>query len=570
MKKNCAKKFISLILAGGMAASALSGCGSSDAQQSQDTVSAESTSQAAATESGEESYFNAEGYPICDETITVAVAGTYDGGKNWNETTLIQEIENRLGIKLECTVYEQEEWPTQLSLMMASDELPDLIIHASISQTDANSYGAEGYFLPINEYLGYAPNLSAVLEQYPDYEAAITAPDGNIYGLSRINAGEGADIELANRQWIKQTWLDNLGLDYPETIEDFYNVLVAFRDEDANGNGDPNDEIPTGNCVVALQSAFGIFSTDGRTIRQLDENGNVYLADITDNYKAFLTFMNQLYEEGLLDAEAFTNTFDEVRTKVSEDRLGCFAFGVPYVVANEDISFDSTCAWFGGLTSEYNSVATSVVSNYINTSSVRILINAETEYPEALVRLVDYFYTDEGATAAIEGYEGIDWNYVTVPDISFDYQIRERVCPEGYSSSEEYRYQKATANEAFNVFGCGPGYQYELMKLATEDDLQVLLPDYGWLVLVEEGHRRVDQVIETFPVLVYTPEEAERRATIFTDIDSYLGTMRTQFITGEADIETQWDEHVATVKSMGLDELLSIEQAAYDRMYGDQ
>lgn len=279
MKKNCAKKFISLILAGGMAVSALSGCGSSDTQQSQDTVSAESNSQAAATESGEESCFNAEGYPICDETITVAVAGTYDGGKNWNETTLIQEIENRLGIKLECTVYEQEEWPTQLSLMMASDELPDLIIHASISQTDANSYGAEGYFLPINEYLAYAPNLSAVLEEYPDYEAAITAPDGNIYGLSRINAGQGADIELANRQWIKQTWLDNLGLDYPETIEDFYNVLVAFRDEDANGNGDPNDDIPTGNCVVALQSAFGIFSTDGRTIRQLDENGNVYLLE---------------------------------------------------------------------------------------------------------------------------------------------------------------------------------------------------------------------------------------------------------------------------------------------------
>ena len=167
-------------------------------------------------------------------------------------------------------------------------------------------------------------------------------------------------------------------------MEDFYNVLKAFKEEDANGNGDPDDEIPTGNCVVAVQSAFGIFSTSGNTILQVDDEGQVYLADITENYRAFLEFMNRLYEEGLMDQEAFTNTFDEVSAKVSADTLGCFAFGVPYVVANSDISFDSTCAWFGGLTSEYNPVSTSVVNNYINTGSVRVLINADTEYPEAL------------------------------------------------------------------------------------------------------------------------------------------------------------------------------------------
>lgn len=215
----------------------LAGCGSdSDTQSASESGAAETaaagdSADAAADNGG--SYFNKEGYPICDETITVAVAGTYDGGKDWKETTMIQEIENRFGIKLDCTVYEQEEWPTQLSLMMASDELPDLIIHASISQTDANSYGEEGYFLPINEYLEYMPNLTAVMEEYPQYKAVITAPDGNIYGLPRLEAGDGVEVGLANRQWIKQTWLDNLGLDYPETVEDFYNVLKAFKEEDA-------------------------------------------------------------------------------------------------------------------------------------------------------------------------------------------------------------------------------------------------------------------------------------------------------------------------------------------------
>ena len=570
MKKRALKKLISAGLVSAMTLSMLTGCGSDSGTQSAAESGAAETS--AAGNSGQaaadgDSYFNKEGYPICDETITVAVAGTYDGGKDWNETTMVQEIEKRFGIKLDCTVYEQEEWPTQLSLMMASDELPDLIIHASISQTDANSYGEEGYFLPINEYLEYMPNLTAVMEEYPQYKAVITAPDGNIYGLPRLEAGDGVDVGLANRQWIKQTWLDNLGLDYPETVEDFYNVLKAFKEEDANGNDDPDDEIPTGNCVVAVQSAFGIFSTSGNTILQVDDEGQVYLADITENYRAFLEFMNRLYEEGLMDQEAFTNTFDEVSAKVSADTLGCFAFGVPYVVANSDISFDSTCAWFGGLTSEYNPVSTSVVNNYINTGSVRVLINADTEYPEALARLVDFFYTDEGAAVAIDGFEGIDWNYEKVDGISFDYEIRERVCPEGYSSSEEYRYKKAIANEAFNVYGVGKGYQYELMDKATDEDLDALLDSYGWLVLVEKAHRDVDQVVETFPPLVYTAEEAEERSTIYTDISSYLGSMRTRFITGELDIDSEWESHVETVKNMGLDRMLEIDQAAYDRMY---
>ena len=105
------------------------------------------------------------------------------------------------------------------------------------------------------------------------------------------------------------------------------------------------------------------------------------------------------------------------------------------------------------------------------------------------------------------------------------------------------------------------------MDKATDEDLDALLDSYGWLVLVEKAHRDVDQVVETFPPLVYTAEEAEERSTIYTDISSYLGSMRTRFITGELDIDSEWESHVETVKNMGLDRMLEIDQAAYDRMY---
>ena len=115
MKKRALKKLISAGLVSAMTLSMLTGCGSDSGTQSAAESGAAETS--AAGNSGQaaadgDSYFNKEGYPICDETITVAVAGTYDGGKDWNETTMVQEIEKRFGIKLDCTVYEQEEWPT--------------------------------------------------------------------------------------------------------------------------------------------------------------------------------------------------------------------------------------------------------------------------------------------------------------------------------------------------------------------------------------------------------------------------------------------------------------------------
>lgn len=68
------------------------------------------------------------------------------------------------------------------------------------------------------------------------------------------------------------------------------------------------------------------------------------------------------------------------------------------------------------------------------------------------------------------------------------------------------------------------------------------------------------------PTGIYTEDEVEKRTVIYNDILLYLKTMKTQFIKGTADIDAQWDEFQAQLKTLRVDELTEIEQAAYDRL----
>ena len=73
-----------------------------------------------------------------------------------------------------------------------------------------------------------------------------------------------------------------------------------------------------------------------------------------------------------------------------------------------------------------------------------------------------------------------------------------------------------------------------------------------------------------FPTLLYTEEEVAERTSLYTDISLYLETMHAQFITGVADIENDWENFLQTLDAMQLPRLLEIEQAAYDRLMGEE
>lgn len=510
--------------------------------------------------------FHETGYPICDEVTTITVSGT-SATEDWNNTDLVQWIKSEMGIEMDCMPYNTEAWENQFTLMLAGENLPDLLLGVGREIGEVNNYGSDGYFLPLDEYLDYMPNFQAFLEEHPDYKAALTAEDGHIYGLSVYNTNP---VVLVPRTFINQIWLDNVGMEAPESIEELYEVLKAFKEQDANGNGDADDEIPlTGNFddLRMFMPWFGMYSNQIDYSPLLNEEGNVYLAQSTENYKAMLKFLNMLYEEGLYDADGLVQSGEERQAKFSDDRVGMMTTGgAPFTEAGTDITYDKNWSGMIGLISDYNDKHVKVYDSGVSTN-VKVVVNAETEYPEIICRMLDYFYTEEGVATACSGIEGISWKYAE--EDYFGYQVSDSTyIPEGYDSLETYRWKKGTINDVLNFMN--QPLSTSMIMAAKLTDEQVYSEEMDefvdWTVLLERVRRQSERV-DAFPTLVYTSEESNRRATLVTDLKMYVEQVASQFIIGELDIEEGWEEYISTLEAIGSTELLSIEQTAYDRQY---
>ena len=513
---------------------------------------------------------NETGYPITSEEITVTAAGPMPSGcEDWSQLAVIDEYANRLGIRLDCDFYETD-WETQLTLKVAGDELPDMLIGCSMNVSDVNEWGGEGYFLDLSQYIDLMPNLNAYFDQYPELEAYCTTSDGHIYGLPKLKVDM---TDRLTRSFINKQWLDNLGLSMPTSIDEYYDVLVAFKEQDANGNGDPDDEIPllftsdSGGYTAlekTLLDAYGIFTTDPNYVLQADESGKVELANINDTYKEYLKFMHRLYAEGLMEQEAFTITGDEITTKQQGDVYGSFGCGsAPFVMANKDISYDANWMALSGMSSELHPKREASIASPVQ-NSILVAVNGNTEYPEALARFIDYFYTEEGMLSATKGYDGVTFDMVQ--DDLLGTEVPEMRIPDGYTSGEEFRYKGAILNEALNLV------EKNIDRQAMfESDREVLekpefVEKYGWAARVIDAFKSDDVTgVEAYPVVSYTSDEVEERGAVYKDITTYLKQARAQFITGELDLDKDWDTYVNTLNQMNLGRLLEIEQAAYDR-----
>jgi putative aldouronate transport system substrate-binding protein len=532
------------------------------------------TQQGGKTTTEEKSYFNKEGFPICDETITITVSGAQSTTPDWNDTLMVEEIEKRFGIRMECSPVPDEAWSTQLTLMLSTNELPDFIINVGMSLLDAARHGQDGLLLPFNQYIEYAPNMVSVFNDYPALERSVTAPDGNIYGLVQLMDNK---IGQVPRSFIDKNWMEGLNLPYPETVDDIYDILAAFRDNDANGNGDPDDEIPFSAIIGSLDffhhiflASFDLIGNQHYFNLQADDNGKVFLVEAADNYRNYLKFLHQLYDEKLLDQDCFIQTREELDAKIREGRVGMFGHWAPFVAAGQNIDFDTNYIWAGGLTSEYNETPTVPLSSQIG-NTVMCVASANTEYPEAIVRLIDYFYTQEGEFTTRMGFQGVSWDYVDVEGVP-DAKVAEVFHPEGYDSGENFRTKKALINNII-LISRTQGTSYGVIENATSEQLDdILLEKYGWSVLIQKYCLNRPGIVlsPVFPGLVYSNEESDIITPIKNDITLFVENSKAMFVTGESDIDSDsdWNDYISRMEKMGLGKMLEAVQAAYDRYMG--
>ncbi|MEK3886408.1 extracellular solute-binding protein [Bacillus sp. FSL K6-3431] len=230
----------------------------------------------------------------------------------------VQYVAEKTGVEYELMTTPAGSDPTeQLNLMIASEDMPDILRPiGGIEQTLIKQGGA----LPLDELLPkYAPH---VWESIPEeaWDVVRTASDdGKIYYIPKVFlVPERAPL-------IRQDWIDAVGLEMPKSIEDYKELLIAFRDKDPNGNG-KKDELPTsgrefGKWMDHLFAIYGVAMWEG--VPEWDiYDGKINYAGTSENMKEAIVFIRELYEEKLLDNETFLNKGEVWTAKINNNVVG--------------------------------------------------------------------------------------------------------------------------------------------------------------------------------------------------------------------------------------------------------
>ena len=516
--------------------------------------------------------------PVVDEVVEYTICApdtTYVC--DLNENTLTPWIQEKTNVKINFEEIPDTEWDTKVNLLIASDELPDAFIYGSFSAAELADYGSQGVFLALNDIIEeHGHYVKQVFDQQEALPGAYTALDGNIYTLPDIN--ECYHCFYSMRAWINQQWLTNLGLEYPNTVDEFVNVLRAFKEQDANGNGDPNDEIPfSGNATSwnstiypFLLNSFLHYDTSNLSVK---EDGTVIFTPIQPEFKEGLQWIASLIDEGLIEKEALTQTEEQLKTKGSNldiALLGGFTSATWWSGVGSDNGEGSRCREYSGLSplEGPNGVR---ISPWAGTgfNMGNSVITTACEDPVPLFKMLDYMLSDEATLRSQIGELGVDYNEPTegTPGINGKPALYAKI-PTSNTTGGTTGDEADTAMP--NVFPSNRTSDFRLGEQADYND-----PETKW----QQEPRLYNESATYFAPyadehMMYpgavnlTAEESEKINFMKTQINDYVKENIVLFLAGEKSFDTDWDSFIAEFDNLNLDEYMELRQMAYTRQYG--
>lgn len=503
-------------------------------------------------------------FPVCKEKITLTVGiARSDVVEDYETNAMTKYLEEKMNAELDFVIYDTDDMNKTVELLMSAggNNLPDIIISENVDNFDMISYGQKGYIIPLNKYY---ENSSYYIDKIVQKEGQgfvdmITMSDGNIYCIPKYT--KILQNEFGLKLWMYKPFLDVLGLDFPKTTDDFYNVLKAIKYEDPNGNG-LNDELPfvgnglknsttSSNFIDFVMSAF--VYADVEDYYLYPENGKIHFACTDERWKEGLKYLYTLCSEGLLLSSSFTTTqeqFEELINK-QEPVVGAVVAISPQFRDGKDPKRYQykVVEPLMGPEGEKNAViwASKPRNNFFITKNCK--------YPEAAFRLGDIMCDEYLAIINRWGIEGKDWQRASEVDISVANE-------EGYPAIIIPGLEWGERQNS-HWFGSGPGYRdYNIgLGVAVTADNPV---DYE---VARSSLKYRNYTPEEYIVkLVYSIDEYDEIIDIRESIMSYVEKSTIEFITGVRSIDDYWDEYVSNINAMGLEHYVNITQTVYDRM----
>ncbi|WP_328295515.1 extracellular solute-binding protein [Kineococcus sp. NBC_00420] len=487
--------------------------------------------------------------------------------------TFSKEMEKMTGYTFDwqTTTYDGTTAAEARRILLAGGDYPEAFLMVpwvdQFSQQDLQRYGQQGVLLPLNDLIDqHAPNIKEAFAQNPEYEKLATAPDGKIWGLPQWN--DCFHCSYQAKLWINTEWLDKLGLKMPTTTDEFFDVMMAFKTQDPNGNGQA-DEIPLTSSVDDLLLPYFVnaflYDPQGSATYPSTlalEDGKVTLQAGQAAYRDALAYMAKLYDAGLIDPAAFTQNRDALIAK--GDNAAAPLVGAAtalhsgiFVTTYQDDGRDEAYQALPPLKGPAGVQFASYNLPSMPGATFALTNKASEEEQVAAIEMIDHMFPQDQHVRAEFGLEGVEWFPPAPGETALDESLTPfvRVPPADPNVKP--------ANNAW-----GPLAQYN--SNAEFRNGQVQPPDgYERMLFAAsklyEPYAPKDQVFPYWSVWVPEDQTAEV-AELTTNIENLVSQSSAEFVTGIRDVNADdaWQAYLDELDGTGLPRYLEIEQTAYD------
>ncbi|MCI8623737.1 MAG: extracellular solute-binding protein [Provencibacterium sp.] len=545
-------KILSLVLAAALAASALAGCsggGSSSSSAPASSAPASSAASSTPASSGAASG-DASGAPVdlSEKVSYTAMAAFRPQHADFDDMDIVKAVNEAANIEIKWELVPDASLTEKKNLALSTGDVPDVMINV-LNDTDIQKNAK--LFLALDEYTDYTPNMNKILESDKNVSDFMKLSDGHYYSLAfwHEKPYEGAYSDL----YINQDWLDACGLEMPNTIEEFEAMLVAFKTKDPNGNGQA-DEIPfsfiQNHQYFGLYSLYTPFGVVDQTSRLDIKDGQVYFTANNDAWKEGTKWIASLYAQGLMDVEGFTQDRSMLFSKGKSDPVmlgSLFAFLIDNVVGADRVPSYSYCLPLESVTGDG-----SRVYRYINNPIAArgySAVSKNCKNPERLIYWLDLNLEPDYSLQNTYGSFG--QQLIDSTDAAYTYEFA--IAPDGMSQ-DDYRFKGAPAGFPSYI----PADLYATLKPAPDVARKISYMEATSDYLTKES----------IPLVLFTDEESKELATMQTSIQDYVLQKQAAWITGQADIDAEWDSYLSQLQAMGVDRYVQIYQDATNRYYG--
>lgn len=568
--KQCTR-LAALLMAAAMLLSCMSGCGNDDAVSSapaSETVSEQATTQPSeAAPAPEEENSTVEAASVEEETVelgTVTYPLEADGAtltywlpwmpalsqcySNYSEHPAYAAAEEYTGVPVEYISCSMESAATEFNLMIASGSSYDILSSAATYYNGGVAAGVrDGVLLDLTDLMAeYVPDYYKEFITNEKWVKYATTDDETIGAIYSFNAVE---LGLSEGNFIRQDWLDDLGLDTPVTVDDYHDVLTAFK---SNYNiSDPF--MLSSNLASDLSYAFGSGNfnvDDASNLSFYLEDGKVVCCFTSEGYKEYIGTLAQWFKEGLIGGDFFNRSSEMADSANTSVVLGGQA-GIWTTVMNnlEDYPKQAADPNFkcAALADALGSDGEKLTFYDDDPGSAgNASVSADSDNWELALNWLNFWSTEQGLMLARYGVEGVSYTMENGEPVYTDVI---------YNNPDGFIFQLA------RIMYCAASVPTFGDPRIIRDNVysdNVIACTEVWESAYGSSESNISDAV------TMTTEESDEFYGKYTDIGTYAQTELLRFVVGDNSMD-QWDTFVETCKSMGIDDCVEIYQAAYDR-----